>query len=293
MDYQELLKNFRPEHNYFIGIDSDGCVFDTMEIKQKKFFIPNALKFFELYPVEKVVRETWEFVNLYSVYRGGNRFISLIKVFDYLRQREEIRDSGILIPGLESLKRWVRTETKLSNATLKNHLVNRGDMELELVLQWSEKINMDIEAGLKRIPPFPHALKALTELSKEADIVIVSQTPLEALEREWEENNIRQYCRFIAAQEHGTKAEHIRFAAGNKFPVDNIIMIGDARGDQSAAEQNKIKFFPVIAGREDMSWQRFLAESKDRFFNGTYAGDYEKKLHKEFEISLPSIPFWQ
>ena len=30
------LKNFKPVHNYLIAIDSDGCAFDTMEIKHKK-----------------------------------------------------------------------------------------------------------------------------------------------------------------------------------------------------------------------------------------------------------------
>ena len=80
MDYQTILRNIKPSHEFFIGIDSDGCVFDSMEVKQKEFFIPNALKYFDLYPISKVLRETWEFVNLYSIYRGGNRFSSIIKV---------------------------------------------------------------------------------------------------------------------------------------------------------------------------------------------------------------------
>ena len=48
MDFQKELKNLRPEHEFFIGIDSDGCVFDSMEVKQKEFFIPIALKYFDL-----------------------------------------------------------------------------------------------------------------------------------------------------------------------------------------------------------------------------------------------------
>lgn len=52
MDYQSELKKFQPAHEFFIGIDSDGCVFDTMEVKQKEFFIPNALKYFNLFILE-------------------------------------------------------------------------------------------------------------------------------------------------------------------------------------------------------------------------------------------------
>ena len=80
MDYQAILDKLKPDHDFFIGIDSDGCVFDSMEVKQKEFFIPNALKYFDLFAISKILRETWEFVNLYSIYRGGNRFTSLIKV---------------------------------------------------------------------------------------------------------------------------------------------------------------------------------------------------------------------
>jgi hypothetical protein len=37
MDYsQDILRQLPPEHPFFIGVDSDGCVFDTMGIKQKE-----------------------------------------------------------------------------------------------------------------------------------------------------------------------------------------------------------------------------------------------------------------
>jgi len=35
---KEDLINFKPKFSTFVGIDSDGCVFDTMEIKQKQCF---------------------------------------------------------------------------------------------------------------------------------------------------------------------------------------------------------------------------------------------------------------
>ena len=31
-------------NDFFIGIDSDGCVFDTMEVKHKECFIPNMIQ---------------------------------------------------------------------------------------------------------------------------------------------------------------------------------------------------------------------------------------------------------
>ena len=70
----EILDKLKPGKEFFIGIDSDGCVFDTMEIKQKECFCPMFIKHFQLQRISKYARETWEFVNLYSKTRGVNRF---------------------------------------------------------------------------------------------------------------------------------------------------------------------------------------------------------------------------
>jgi hypothetical protein len=82
----EQLKNCPKEHNFFVGVDSDGCVFDTMEIKHKECFIPNIINYWDLQPVSKFARAAAEFVNLYSEWRGINRFPALTMTFDLLAE---------------------------------------------------------------------------------------------------------------------------------------------------------------------------------------------------------------
>jgi phosphoglycolate phosphatase-like HAD superfamily hydrolase len=293
MEYQSALRNMKPNHDFFVGIDSDGCVFDSMEVKQKEFFIPNALKYFNLFPISKTLRETWEFVNLYSVYRGGNRFPAMIKVFELLGDREEIKETGFKLPDMSSLKEWISIETKLGNSTLRKYYDEKNDKSLEVVVKWTESVNREISEWLHDIPPFFHATKTIERISQIADIIVVSQTPLEALEREWLENDIKKYVRIIAAQEHGTKAEHIALAAKGKYPDDKILLIGDAFGDMLAAQNNNVLFYPVIPGQEDQSWKRLLNEGLDRFLNGTFAGSYEGSLLAEFRKVLPITPPWK
>ena len=293
MDHQSKLKKLQPEHEFFIGIDSDGCVFDSMSVKQKEFFIPNALKIFNLFAISRIVRETWEFVNLYSIYRGGNRFTSLIKVFELLGERQEIKDSGYILPDMTSLKEWVNIENKLGNASLCKYFESHYNPDLEKVVRWTEALNKDISEWLRDIPPFTHAVTAIKEMSVFADLIIVSQTPLEALDREWEEHNLKKYLKFIAGQEHGTKTEHIALAAKGKYPGNKILMIGDAKGDLDAAKSNGVLFYPVIPGKEDKSWERFLNEAIEKIVIGTYTGTYEESLIKEFRKSLPETPPWK
>ena len=42
---KERLYAFEPRDPYSVGIDSDGCVFDSLEIKHKESFIPNIVKY--------------------------------------------------------------------------------------------------------------------------------------------------------------------------------------------------------------------------------------------------------
>ncbi|MEE4214650.1 MAG: hypothetical protein V2I34_06260 [Bacteroidales bacterium] len=293
MDYQAALKDMEACKEFFAGIDSDGCVFDTMEIKQKEFFIPMGIKFFNLLPVAGIVRETWEFVNLYSVHRGLNRFPALVKVFELLEKREEVKEAGLKLPGMRALKEWISSETKLGNETLRQYCKSHPDESLELILDWSESVNADISKWLKGISPFRNAVACIREISDYADSIVVSQTPLEALEREWKEHGIDSYVRYIAGQEYGTKSEHIALAAKGKYPDDRIIVIGDAPGDMKAAMDNNVLFYPVIPGRELASWERLKKEAFGRFLSGSYRGEYQGGLLDDFEKALPEEPPWE
>ena len=287
MDYQEQLRSFKPAHEFFTGIDSDGCVFNTMEIKQKNFFIPVAIEMFNLEKISRIVRKTWEFVNLYSIHRGGNRFISFVKVIDLLSENEEVRQSGVKLPETRSLKEWISRENKLGNDNLRKYLDSVHDVNLEKILRWSETLNERIASKMEKPSPFAGAVDAIRKLSGFSDIVIVSQTPLQALSAEWKHAGIDKYASIIAGQESGTKSEQLSMAAGGKYAQDKILMIGDAKGDSDAARDNGILFFPVIPGQEEQSWQRFLTGGIDHFIGGSFDGDYESTLLGEFFNSLP------
>ncbi len=292
MNLQQVLKDLKPEKGFFIGIDSDGCAFDTMEIKQKECFCPNAIKHWELQKVSKYARETWEFVNLYSKTRGANRFIALIEALHQLSLRPEVKARNAGIPDLTPLIEWTKKETKLGNPTLAEYAKTANNEIINRALAWSFSVNADIKDLVYGIPPFPFVRECLEKLTPMADAIVVSQTPVEALEREWQENNLEGFVRIIAGQEYGTKTEHLALAAKGKYSDDRILMIGDAPGDMKAAKNNGVLFFPINPGHEEDSWEALYNEGLDRFFNGTYTGAYENELILEFNRHLPEKPVW-
>ncbi len=282
------MLDLQPQHEFLVGIDSDGCAFDTMEVKHKECFIPNIINSYELQGISKYAREAAEFVNLYSKSRGINRFPALIETLQWLARRPEVRARGVSIRVPEGLVRWIARETKLANPALAAAVKESGDPDLAQALAWSTAVNDAVARVVRGVPPFPYLRESLERLAPQADLLVVSATPNEALAREWQEHRLDSHVRAICGQEIGTKKESLGVA--KKYLPQHTLMIGDAPGDQAAAEANQALFFPINPGAEEASWRRFYEEGIERFLGGTFAGDFQRQLLDEFHRYLPDAP---
>jgi phosphoglycolate phosphatase-like HAD superfamily hydrolase len=294
MNYVKQLKALQKQHEFFIGFDSDGCVFDTMSLKHKECFCPAVIKNFRLQSVSNAARDVWEFVNLYSKTRGYNRFAALQVSRNLLRRHPDVTSSGFTVPALTGLDKWIEKESKLGNPALTAEVEKTGDPDLKTALTWSLEVNERVADLVFGVAPFPCVMDVLSRGAEKADMIVVSQTPLEALEREWKENEMTSYVNLIAGQEHGTKAEHIHLATEARgYGADHVLKVGDAPGDYKAAQANNALFYPIIPGRERDSWKRLKDEGLDKFFDGTFAGAYQNLLMDEFDAALPDHPAWE
>ncbi|MCY2933424.1 MAG: HAD hydrolase-like protein [Planctomycetota bacterium] len=292
-DPQAVLRNFQTRHPFFVGIDSDGCVFDSMEVKHKECFIPRFIEFYHLAGVAKYARECWEFANLYSKDRGVNRFPGLTKTLDLMAQRPEVKKRGAKLPAIPETRAWIKRESKLANPTLKKEVDATGNAELEHLLSWSVAVNESVDALVHNLPPFPFVRECLEFLQAKADTMVVSATPMKSLLKEWQEHGIDGMVDLIAGQEQGSKVEHLQLAAGpERYARDHVLMVGDAPGDRKAAEANGVLFYPINPGHEEASWERLYREALPHFFAGTYGGTYMAARIAEFEALLPAQPAW-
>ncbi len=287
------LSALTPQHEFFVGIDSDGCAFDSMEIKHKECFCPQIIKYWDLQPVSKYAREAVEFVNLYSKWRGTNRWPALISALDLLRVRPEVVKRGGKIPQASKVREFIASGKPLSNDGLKQYMAEHPNAELDRAMQWSKAVNAAVADIVHNLPPFPYVRESLGALQKSADAVVVSATPTEALVNEWRVNDIDQYVRAIAGQELGTKEQHLKMAAVGRYAPGHVLMMGDAPGDLEAARANNALFFPINPGHEEESWERFHKEGLQKFMAGQFAGAYESALIAEFDKLLPSAPPWK
>ena len=287
------LVALKPAHDAFVGVDSDGCVFDTMDVKQKLHFHPLICSCWGLGAIETEVRAVAEFVNIGSKTRGQNRFTNLLLTFELLDAWDVVRASGVPLPGLESLRAYCRSGLPLGNPSLQAEVARNGDPELRRVLEWSLTVNVDIDTRMRPTPPFPWALTSLTRIARASDVIVVSQTPEDALLKEWKHHGMAHLVSAITGQEVGSKASQIGLATDGRYRPGRVLLIGDAPGDLAAATDAGCLFYPVIPGHEDASWQRFHDEAFDRFLTGAYAGAYAEAITQDFLDALPDTPPWQ
>ena len=296
--HAEPLAAFRAEHEFLVCIDSDGCAFDSMGIKQRECFCPWMIKFYGLQPVAAAARECKEFADLFSKTRGANRHVTIKRILsELLPSHPQVRARDFVVPHYPHYFEWIDDPSSLlSNEGLRRMIESapsdEARREFQHVLEWSERVNWAIGEIVRGIPPFVGVREGLERLRGRADVVVVSATPIEALVREWAEHDIDQQVLLICGQEMGTKAEHIE-VVGKTYARDHVLMVGDAPGDLRVAKANGVLFFPVIPGEEEDSWSAFGTEAVARFFDGTYAGEYEAELVERFERSLPETPPWE
>ncbi|MCD6176036.1 MAG: HAD family hydrolase [Planctomycetes bacterium] len=290
------LREMNPTKDYLVAIDSDGCVFDAMGIKQRECFCPMMIAYFGLQPVAVAARECKEFADLFSQTRGANRHKTVVRILtELLPTHPMVTERGFKVPAFSHYAEWVNNpDSLLSDAGLEQAIASASGAakeEFERVLRWSLRVNEMVTEIVKNIPPFLYVRKSLEKIVGQADIIVCSSTPAEALQREWGEHDVAKYTKVIAGQEMGKKAEHLAVMC-EKYDKDKILMMGDALGDQDAAEKNDSLFYAINPGAEGASWKRFHDEGFDKFTAGQYAGEYETMVKAEFAGYLPETPPW-
>lgn len=277
---ENVFEKYEKLKDFLVCVDSDGCAMDTMEIKHRKCFAPEMIKTWNLEENEEYILNLWYDLNLYTKTRGINRFKGLAETFKIIREK------GIEIEDLDSLLNWVDTTNELSNRSLKNEIEKTNSKALKMALEWSLNVNEAIENLPKGDEPFENVKASLEILSKKVDISVVSSANGEALNDEWNRNDLVKYLRVLLGQEAGTKQHCIAELKKKGYDIDKILMVGDAPGDLQAAKNNDVKFYPILVNKEGFSWERLVGEAVPKLINGEFDEIYQNQLIDEFDSSL-------
>lgn len=271
---------------FFIGIDSDGTVFDSMEIKHKRVFQPVAIETFELGEAAELYCRIAEGINLYSVLRGVNRFEALALAFKRLAKQSEAGAQAVA--GHEDLQEFVASGSALSYAALAAYNEEKQSAFLTKVLAWSQKSDELYEEIMEAegTPAFQGIKAVLERAQSQAELVVISSSSRVTLEQDWGKAGLLPVINRIEGQEQGNKSKQLEGALESRGDRKKALMLGDALSDLDAANDHGILFYPITPGSEEAAWERLEKEALQRFFDGTYAGDYQESLLADFKTVL-------
>ncbi len=269
--------DYKKRKDFFLGVDSDGTAFDSMTIKHTFSCVPAAIEVFDLKGIEEEFKNAEEKANLYSVTRGVNRFPGLLLSF------EELEEKGVIkLEGLNDLRSYVNSGYPLSNPGLRDYISSHPCEFLNKVLEWSFKSDILFAEKTQNIPPFEEAYKAIINISKKADVMVVSAASGEGLKKDWGNAGLSDAVCFIAGQEFGNKAKQLEFALSKGYDISKMLMTGDASGDYDAAKKVGARFYPIIPTMENECWRELNERYFDMFINGDYTEEKEKELYDKF-----------
>lgn len=287
---------FAQRHTRMVACDSDGCVFDVMDLKHKECFCPAFIKHFQLQRCARATREVWEFVNLYSRTRGCNRFKAVVLALDFLSTHPDVLALGMhtRLMDATALRDFVATSKALDEPALERAAAETRDPALRATLAWTREVNASVAAMCTGLGPFDGASEVLAAIAARSDLVVVSQAPRATLLAEWAHAGLDKSTAFIAGQEFGAKAGQIRQAmAVGHCASDCVLVLGDAPGDLEAAQEVGAKFFPITPKNESACWRRLASEALPRFLSGNFDAEYQAELNASFSAALPENPPWR
>ncbi len=287
MNISKQIHTLIPEHEFLICVDSDGSVMDTMNSKHMKCFGPCLERFWFLGDKRDAVLKRWNELNLFSATRGINRYRALYILL------KELNSNMYLVEGLDVFAKWITNSSELSNVALRTEIDRQkreGDSNIacmEKALEWSFEVNKRVEMlGEEDRKAFPGSQKGIEVAAQKADIAVVSSANPEALALEWKEQGFLPFVHVMMSQREGSKADCIKILLNKGYRKEQVLMIGDAPGDFQAASENQVWFYPILAGKEEESWNRFSDEILPVFIVGAFDEKLQKKLLEDFKNNL-------
>lgn len=264
------------QKRYLVCIDSDGCAIDSMNCKHTECFGPALVEVWGLEGMQEKVLGKWNEINLYTMTRGINRFQGLAVMLEQLHIEPK--------ENVDAFVKWTKEARELSNQALAEVCEKRGGPIFRRAMKWSLCVNEKIE-DLPVSMPFAPVKECIERMHREADISVVSSANAEAIMDEWRASGLLGYVDYLFSQSDGSKRDCIGKMIKQGYGREHILMIGDAPGDYDAADYNGAWYYPILAGREEVSWER-LHEYFDLFVKGEFSGELQRQLMLEMKHNL-------
>ena len=243
------LHEFVRRKPFLLCVDSDGCAMDTMNIKHFRCFGPCFTDEWGLDAGRDAALKRWNEINLFSMTRGINRFLGLAHILTELFPNDQ---------SVAAFSQWAKTSKELSERAVEAHVAENP--VFQKALSWSRAVNKAIgELTDEEKTAFRGVREVLQEAHKFFDIAVVSSANYAAVEEEWARCGLLAHVDVLTTQQDGSKAHCISELLKKGYAPQSAVMCGDAPGDERAAAENGVHFYPILVRGEEASWEALPA----------------------------------
>ena len=245
----QSLHEFVRRKPFLLCVDSDGCAMDTMNIKHFRCFGPCFADEWGLGADRDAALKRWNEINLFSMTRGINRFLGLACILTELFPDDQ---------NVAAFSRWAQTSKELSERAVEAHAAENP--VFSKALSWSRAVNKAIGALTDEEKTACGGVReVLEEAHKSFDIAVVSSANYAAVEEEWRRSGLLAHVDVLTTQQDGSKAHCISELLKKGYAPRSVVMCGDAPGDEKAANENGVFFYPILVRSEEASWAQLPA----------------------------------
>ena len=245
----QSLHDFVRRKSFLLCVDSDGCAMDTMNIKHFRCFGPCFTDEWGLKEGRGAALKRWNEINLFSMTRGINRFLGLARILTELFPDDQ---------NVAAFSRWAQTSKELSERAVEAHAAENS--VFSKALSWSRAVNKAIgELTDEEKTAFHGVKEVLEEAHKSFDIAVVSSANFAAVEEEWARCGLLAHVDVLTTQQDGSKAHCIAELLKKGYAPRSAVMCGEAPGDERAASENGVFFYPILVKDEEASWAQLPA----------------------------------
>lgn len=267
-----------------IALDSDGCVYDTMEAKCCVYTVPEVLRHWKLDDVRQEVEDFYRSYSLTGVTRGANRFLTLHALFRHLLKSAPPERYGLEHMGL--FLQMAESGEQLSVPAFEQVYEQTGDTGIKQIIDWAMDVNANVKVGAPDIQTFPLVRESMEKIKQHANLAVVSTASMLTLEREWQNFGFIRYPDAILGHEYGDKWDMITRLLAEGFAPEDCLMIGDSFWDYRGSRVCGVRFYPIIAEREAESWHTLYHTVLDAFFDNAYTREMESGYLSQFQTVL-------
>lgn len=265
-----------------VVVESEGTVFDSLASRHRKAYLPAFVSCFSFGAGYEECAELWTDAAINSRLRGQDPLVILL---NSLRRLEKNHPST----------RRLATAACLENLIAKRHipllsLAESPDGSPErLILDWLSMASSLLEEG-SDAPCFPQA-KLFFSLLRDAapNVQVLAHSSVdEALAlHEWEMAGLGDAFLRLAGRERGDFSSYLRQAMENGFDSVPLLVIGSTLKSWQAAQAVCARYYPILPGKEDESWDFLSREYFPSFIRGEAGllrrdvGDFMRMIFKD------------